>query len=108
MTPQNVLDEAFGDNCVVGGCAAVFQHDVIHHSEPRHQFRPGALREQRTRGIGYLHHQAPIGPGVPAELPDMFGQQGIKMAGHPLRRLTAQKLASVLLRYNFRPRVQES
>ena len=108
MTPQHVLNEAFCDSRVVRGCAAVFQHDVIHHPECRHQFRPRSLREQWTRWVGYLHHQPPTRRGALAEPPNMLREQRIKIAGHPLGRLTKQALASVLLRYDFRPRVQES
>ena len=108
MTPQHVLNEAFCDSRVVRGCAAVFQNDVIHHRERRHQFRPRSLREQRPWRIGYFYDKDSIWRGILTEPPDMLGQQRIKMASHPMGRLTKQALASVLLRYDFRPRVQES
>jgi hypothetical protein len=108
MTPQHVLNEAFCDSRVVRGCAAVFQHDVIHHPECRHQFRPRSLREQWTRWVGYLYDKDSIWRGILTEPPDMLGQQRIKMASHPMGRLTKQALANIFLRYDFRPRVQES
>ena len=108
MPPQHVLDEAFCDSRVVRGCAAVFQHDVIHHPECRHQFRPRSLREQWTRWGGYLYDKDSIWRGILTEPPDMLGQQRIKMASHPMGRLTKQALANIFLRYDFRPRVQES
>jgi hypothetical protein len=110
MAAQHMLDEALRDVCVLGCCFSAFQDHVIHHSESSHQFRPRSLRQQGPGRIGYLNHQTPIWRGVPAEQPDMLGQQRIKIAGHPLSRLLlpVHALESFLLRYDFRPRVQES
>jgi hypothetical protein len=84
-----VLDEAPGNRCVVRDCFAVFQHDVVHHSERRHQFRSRSLGQQRPGRIRYFYDKGSIWRGVLTEPPDMLRQQWIKMASHPLRRLTA-------------------
>ena len=110
MTPHHVLDEMFRDVRVPKGLGiglTVLQHDIIHHSERRHQFGTCSLREQRLRRIGYLHNKSPIRPGVFSQATDMFGLQRIKMAGHPLGRFSAQALGSVFGCYYFRARVQE-
>lgn len=110
MTPQHVLDEMLRDVRVPQGRGLgpdVSQHDIIHHSERRHQFCPCSLREQRPFGIGYFYHQRPILRGVFPQAPDMFGQQRIKMAGNPAGRFSAQALGSVFGGYYFRARVQE-
>ncbi len=108
MTPQHVLDEALRDVRVLGCCLAVFQDDVIHHSERRHQFRPRTLRQQGPRWIGYFYNQVSIRRAALTEPADVLGQQRVKMAGHPLDRLPFEAPASVLLRDDFRSRVQDS
>ena len=111
MTAQHMLDEALRYVSVLAGLRlAVLGHDVIHHSESSHQFRPCSLSQQGTGRIGYFDYQTVIRRGVPAEQPDMLGQQRIEIAGHPLSRwlLPMHALEGFLPRYDFGPRVQGS
>ena len=99
MPPQHMLDEMFGNTGVPRCRLPVLQDDIIHHAEGRHQFRSRALRQQRPWRIGYLYNQRPSRGNALMEPADVFGEQGIEMTRHPLRRwLPVQTLECVFFR----------
>jgi len=88
---QNVPEEAISYGCIHGAIRLrVGDDDIIHHRQCGHQLRPRPPGQERLRGIGYFDNENfPFFKGL-AQLPDMFRQERVEMAGDPTELFPVQ------------------